>query len=246
MAAGQRENLERASCFHVTAQSEYLDVRKQGFRQPVAIIPIGIDFPVARDLPSTNQRRRLIFVGRIHPKKGVDMLLAAWKRIENSSADWELRIVGPDQEEYAQQMKEYAKGHGLHRVFFDGPAYGHDLDEVYNQAGLFVLPTHSENFAITVTEALAHGVPCIVSKGAPWSGLIEHGCGWRIDIGADPLVHCLREAMALPRKDLRAIGTNGRTWMERDLSWDRVGRMMKETYEWVVGGGSAPEWVECS
>jgi glycosyltransferase involved in cell wall biosynthesis len=77
-------------------------------------------------------------------------------------------------------------------------------------------------------------VPAIVTKGAPWSGLIEKQAGWHIDIGAAPLVKALEEALALSPAMLQAMGERGREWMRESFSWDRIGLMMRDTYKWLL------------
>jgi glycosyltransferase involved in cell wall biosynthesis len=86
-------------------------------------------------------------------------------------------------------------------------------------------------------------VPVITTKGAPWRRLEKHRCGWWIDIGKKPLVEALKEAMSLSSERLFEMGAGGRKWMQRDFSWERIGRMMYQTYEWVLGAGPPPGWV---
>ncbi len=243
-ALGQGSVLQNSACLHATAEIEYRDIRRNELCAPVAIIPNGIDIPPdEKSFIHVSKPRRLIFLSRIHPQKGVDILLRAWAKIEKELPDWELCIVGPSDGEYFLQMQTLAKDLCIERVTFSGPAYGNDKSQYYWSADLFVLPTHSENFGLVVAEALAHGVPAIVTKGAPWSGLEKEKCGWWIEIGVEPLTACLREAMSISSADLFDMGARGRRWMERDFSWKKIGKMMHETYEWVLGGGSPPEWV---
>lgn len=96
---------------------------------------------------------------------------------------------------------------------------------------------------MAVAEALAHGLPAIVTKGAPWAGLEKEHCGWWIDIGEAPLVECLRHAMSRRREELETMGRRGRQWMIRDFSWMEIARKMLVTYEWLLGGGSPPDWI---
>ncbi|MDP1614646.1 MAG: glycosyltransferase, partial [Methylococcales bacterium] len=99
----QRPALAATSCFHATAESEYEDIRRMGFRQPVAVIPNGIDIPDL--LPKVNsETRTLLFLGRIHPIKGLDMLLTAWQAVQSRFPDWRLQIVGPDNNGYLKTM----------------------------------------------------------------------------------------------------------------------------------------------
>jgi len=238
----QRPALSAVSCFHATAQSEYQDIRRMGFRQPVAVIPNGIDVPPPYER-SDGGTRTLLFLGRIHPKKGLDILLPAWRALQSRFTDWRLQIVGADNGGYLDQMRSLATELGLERVEFCGPLYGADKWRAYGAADLFVLPTYSENFGLAVAEALASGTPAVVTCGAPWQGLETQGAGWWIDIGLDPLVTCLETAMIQSPEDLAAMGQRGRDWMVREYSWPRIGRQMAETYRWILQGGGRPAWV---
>ena len=156
---------------------------------------------------------------------------------------WRLVIAGPDNDGYLAQMQNLAVQLDLKRIEFVGALKGAQKWDAYQQADLFVLPTYSENFAMTVAEALASGVPAIVSKGAPWERLVEKKAGWWIEIGFDPLVNCLMQALALPPAQLSDMGQQGRSWMKEEFSWDCLGSRMAHTYQWIVSGGSKPEWV---
>jgi glycosyltransferase involved in cell wall biosynthesis len=238
----QRPAIKHAHCLHATAASEYLDIRRLGFRQPVAIIPNGIDVP---DLVPkiTSSSRTLLFLGRIHPVKGVNTLLQAWEAVMRRFPDWRLRVAGPDNGDYLAQMQRLAVSLNLERVEFVGALYGNAKVQAFREADLFVLPTHSENFGMAVAEALASGTPAIVTKGAPWEGLEKNQCGWWIDIGLDPLVAGLEAALAYSTDELAAMGCGGRQWMVKDYSWRQIGQKMDRTYRWLIDGGLPPDWV---
>lgn len=238
----QRPALGAVTCFHATAVHEYEDIRRMGFRQPVAIIPNGIDIPplMAKTKSGT---RTLLFLGRIHPVKGLDMLLPAWGAVQERFPDWQLRIVGPDNGGYLDKMLTLASKLGLRRVEFCGSLYGAEKLRAYAEADLFVLPTYSENFGMSVAEALATGTPAIVTDSAPWSGLSEHEAGWWIETSRDALVASLERAMASSADTLAAMGRRGREWMALDYSWQSIGRHTAETYRWLLHGGIAPAWI---
>ena len=238
----QRPALDATTCFHATAESEYEDIRRMGFQQPVAIIPNGIDIPALPPQKPVNSRV-LLFLGRIHPKKGLDVLLPAWQAVQDRFSDWSLRIVGPDNGGYLIKMKQLATDLSLKRIEFSNALYGEQKVGAYRDSDLFVLPTYSENFGMSVAEALASGIPAIVTKGAPWNGLITHNAGWWIDLGLDSLTHCLEHALSQSPQTLAEMGENGRTWMETEFSWRFIGQKMAETYQWVVYGGSKPAWI---
>jgi glycosyltransferase involved in cell wall biosynthesis len=238
----QRPAMERVHCFHATAPSEYDDIRRLGFRQPVAIIPNGIDIP--DQTPKQNgDSRTLLFLGRIHPNKGLDLLIPAWRAIQDRFPFWRLRIVGNDNDGYQARMEQLVREIGAERVTFDGPAYGAAKTAAYQNADLFVLPTYSENFGMSVAEALAAGTPVVVTKGAPWQELAEVGAGWWIDIGVEPLATTLAASMSRAPSDLFGMGARGREWMVRSFAWPDIARRMTITYEWLLGTELQPSWV---
>ena len=242
----QKSTVVRAACFHATSEQECGEIRAFGLRQPVAIIPNGIDIETAAS-PATKPSglRTLLSLGRIHPKKGLETLLHGWAKVEATHPDWRLRIVGPSENGYDAKLKALAAELNLSRVFIEGPVYGAAKSRAYADADLFVLSTLNDNFALTVAEALAAGVPVIATKGAPWKGLAEKGCGWWIDHGADSLAAVLSEALAAPREELKAMGEKGRSWMQRDFSWERVAADMLRVYRWLADGGTPPSVVQC-
>lgn len=238
----QAAAIRAAALFHATAEGEFEDIRKCGFKQPVCVLPNGVDVPRFEETPM-RARRQLLFLGRIHPVKGVDVLLRAWQAVEHRFPDWDLCIVGPDDGGYRREMEDLAARLGLKRVVFRGPLFGEEKLRAYRESSLFVLPTHSENFGIAVAEALAAGTPAIVTKGAPWRGLENQGAGWWIDIGVDPLIACLEKALDSKPATLAEMGRAGRDWMLRDYSWDRIGEKFEKTYRWILKGGETPSWV---
>lgn len=239
---GQAKALRAADAFHATADSEAEDIRRLGFCQPIAVIPNGIDVPARAEKPQTD-RRRLLYLGRIHKIKGIDLLLTAWRVVQERYPDWELVIAGPDDDGELPRLQALAATLGVVRVSFPGPVYGEAKLALYRSAHLFVLPTRSENYAMTVVEALAAGTPAIVTKGAPWAGLEREGAGWWIEIGVDPLVACLEQSLALPSERLAVMGEAGRTWMQREYAWEAIARQMAGFYAWLNGAGPRPSFV---
>ena len=238
---GQRRVLADARCIHVTSIDELQFVRDAGFRNPIALIPNGVSCPELPSRNPTQQSRILLYLARIHPIKGVDLLLEAWKACSDEFPEWNLKIVGPLGSQYSNQMQKL--GATLPRVSFVGELNGVAKAAAYTDADLYVLPSHSENFGISIAEALGHGVPAIVTKGAPWPGLTQRNCGWWIDVGLDPLVAGLREALSRPRNVLSDMGRNGHEWMREEFDWNVIGQKMATVYSWVCNNRSRPEFV---
>ena len=239
----QRRDLESAAVLHATAEQEAESFRQLGLRPPIAIIPNGTDLPEWRDRPyPKGTPRKMLFLSRIHQKKGLLELVQAWQIVKPTG--WKMVIAGPDEGGHQKIVEAAIQQAGLQDDFeFTGSVYGDEKEALYRSAEVFVLPTFSENFGLVVAEALACGVPVITTKGAPWQGLHTHRCGWWIDIGVEPLVAALREATTLPPDALRAMGQRGRVYVEQNFGWPHIAQQMLSVYRWVLGRGERPDCV---
>lgn len=248
------ENLRRAHCLRVTSAEELKSVRNFGLKNPVALIPNGIDvsdfenLPARKEaeglLPALKDKRVLLFLSRLHPKKGLPLLLQAWRKLGNERRDWLLAIAGPDQPGYLDELKRMADEMDLKdSVRFTGTLFGPEKLAAYALADLFVLPSYSENFGVAVAEALSAGVPVIATKGTPWRGLKEHRCGWWIDNDGETLAETLREALSSAERDLAAMGARGRQWMRYDFAWERLAAEMVAVCDWTLGRSAPPACV---
>ena len=244
----QRRALDRVDCFRPTSEIEYQDIRRLGFQQPVALFPNGIDLPHLSQ-PEQTKDRTLLFLGRLHTIKGVDTLIEAWRTVQDDFPSWRLLIVGNGTNElgtggYMAELRRFVSDQGTARVSFAGELIGAAKLDAYTNASVYVLPSHSENFGVTVAEALSVGTPVITTDRTPWRGLEARGAGWFIESGPAPLALCLREALATDEAVLRRMGLSGRRWMQTEFSWADIGRRMVATYRWVRGETAAqPPWV---
>ncbi len=239
----QKRALESASCLHATSEQEYREIRKAGLGIPVAVIPNGVElYPLAGDTRGA-ERNRVVSVGRIHPKKGLDRLVDAWRLVQSDFPDWELVIAGPDENGFRLQLEAQVERVGAARIIFLGPVFGEEKVDLMSTAELFVLPTRSDNFALTVAESLAMGTPAISTTAAPWEGLEKRGCGWWVEQDADSIALVLREAMSLSPEDRKRMGERGRVWMDASYSWRSVGEKYEALYRWLKGQDSQPDFV---
>lgn len=243
----QERALQAAQLVHATSIAETASVRACGLDQPVATVPNGVYLPpdssVAEARARRGQRRRLLFLGRIHPIKGLDRLLKAWARVQDVFPAWDLALVGPGVEQDVRDLKQLAKTLNA-RATFEPAVFGDELTATFARADLYVLASHSENFAMSVAEALAAGVPVLCSRGAPWQQLEDNGCGYWVSNDVDSLEAALRVALSQDREALTEMGNRGRDWMSRAFAWSAKAAQLAEAYRWLVDGGAAPACVQ--
>lgn len=245
----QRRDLDGAACLQATASFEADELRDLGFKNPIAVIPNGIPlhkFP-EKNYNEDNQEKTVLFLSRIVENKGVKELIRAWSKLPKDVArDWRLKIVGIGERGYIKQLNDFIIHKGLEKaVRIEGPLYGSEKIQAYQQASLFVLPTYSENFGIVVAEALACGTPVITTRGAPWSDLQTHNCGWWIEKGVGPLLKTLENSLGLSEETLNQMGKRGRQLIVKKYSIDAVARQMHELYDWILNNHEKPRFVTC-
>jgi glycosyltransferase involved in cell wall biosynthesis len=241
-AVFERGHLRGASCLRATAEMEAQHFRDMGLINPIAIIPNGITLP---NLARRTQKplRNILFLSRIHPKKGVDFLLNSWAALEPLFPDWELIIAGIDENGHEEKLQRQARQLKLARARFVGPQLGEGKQELYRNADIFVLPTHAENFGLVIAEALAQETPVITTTNAPWSGLAKHNCGWSISLDQRILTDTMKKALSRTPDQLSEMGARGREWISRDFGSDQVASRMRELYLWLGKGTAKPDHI---
>lgn len=243
----QYKDLDKAACLHATAPMEIDSIRELGFKNPVAMIPNGVninEFP--RKTPvKTVDKKKILFLSRIHPKKGIENLIKAWVLIDNNiRKKWIIEIVGNGEEKYIQKLKDLIISNNIeNEIRILPPVFGPEKITLYRKASLFVLPTFSENFGVVIAEALASYTPVITTKGAPWTDLNEYECGWWINIGVNPLKLALEKAMSCNEKEIIKKGQNGRKLIEEKYSIEAVAKQMVQLYSWILEGSTKPYFI---
>jgi glycosyltransferase involved in cell wall biosynthesis len=241
----QRRDVVRADLLHATSEAEAEDLRRLGLRQPIAVLPNGVETMVPRadvSPSAASEARVALFLSRVHPKKGLLHLVAAWAALRPPG--WVLWIAGPDEGGHEADVRAAVRaalpGAHAETVAFLGPVSDARRAELMSQAELFVLPTLSENFGQVVAEALVAGLPVVTTKAAPWPALVPERAGWWVDVGTEALLAALREACALSAADLGAMGARGRAWAEPRFAWPAIAHRMRAVYGWLLHGGTPP------
>lgn len=255
LALFERRNLSGAACIHALAPAELEAIRALGLNVPVAVIPNGVDPPpidVRHSWPSFlegDERRVLLFLGRIHPKKGLSETLRAWAQVLQLSPtvrqDWMFVIAGWDDGGYAEGLRRLSNELGLEgSVRFTGPVFGERKANLLHAASAFILASHSEGLPMAVLEAWAHECPvfmtsaCNLPKG--------FAAGAAIEIPTEPNAMASILARSLEDPELSRLGRAGHALVTEYFSWERVGRDLSAVYTWLAGRGPKPGCVHTS
>ena len=237
---------EGASAFHATAESEAESIRRLGLKQPIAVIPNGVELPVLHHSSAIthqpSEKRTALFLSRINPKKGLPMLLDAWKKL--APADWRLVIAGNDDSHHLPTVEYKIKELKLEgSVEVVGSLFGEDQVRAYQNADAFVLPSYSENFGIVVAEALGHQLPVLTTTGCPWGELEAEQCGWWVEPTPAGIEIGLQRVFSATNAELREMGVRGRFLVESKYQWPSIAERMLIFYEWLLNGGKQPDFV---
>lgn len=229
----QRAAVRHADMIHATAESERQNLMALGWNRRIGVVANGVDVSGIEMKPSWRRTGRVLFLSRVHPKKGIEFLLESAAALKE--AGLQFLIAGEGEAAYIEALKERAERLGVSdAVRFLGGVYGDDKWRLYREADLFVLPTHSENFGIVIAEALASGTPVVTTVGTPWEELRTCRCGWWTEIGTAATTEALRAFLALPESDLEAMGRRGRRLIEDGYSTEKVARDMVTLYTEVM------------
>jgi len=241
MALVERANLAGATCLHALTQAEAEDYRRLGLRNPIAVIPNGVEIPAhvssrkfLDQFPELQGKRLILFLGRIHFKKGLDILCQAWSRLSAKWPDAQLVIAGPDFEGTQAQIEQLAATLNISgRMTFTGMLAGELKWSALAASEVFVLPSYSEGLSVSVLEAMGSGLPVIVTENCNLPEVRRHGCGWVIKPDADELETALREVLRSSPAELGEMGLRGKQLVASRYSWEVVGRQMSSLYRWV-------------
>jgi glycosyltransferase involved in cell wall biosynthesis len=254
-----------AACFHVNSEAEHQTLRRYGMRNPICVIPNGVDLPrfaenqglrVGSPLPRFGQGRKiLLYLGRLHPKKNLANLIRAWAEMLNAQRQmpnvqrstlnsWVLAIAGWDQGGHEREIKKLTADHGLlTTVTFLGPLFGQEKDAAYRACDAFILPSLSEGLPMTVLEAWAHAKPVLMTPECNLPEGFAAGAALPIGTNSSEIAAGLGELLEMTDSERGKMGTSGRTLAAEKFSWPQIGQQMRAVYEWVIGGGTAPETV---
>lgn len=234
----QKFVLQNVNAVWATSDEEVQYIRALGVKTPVVMIPNGIQIPSdavlahVHGLATKSRPRQFLFMSRIHPVKGLEMLVQAWATVRQ--AGWQICIAGQSDNGYQAVIEDQLRQLGLEDDFvWLGMLQGSDKLQALSCADVFVLPTHSENFGLVIAEALACGTPVITTKAAPWPDLVVEKCGWWCETSPEALGQAMQAAMAMSADALHEMGQRGRHMVAAKYGWPKLTAMAKSAYFWL-------------
>lgn len=244
----ENENLSSADCLHALCRSEYDSIRNWGLKNPVAIIPNGTNIPNWRRDFKEKEKRTILFLSRIDPKKGIDLLLKAIQIIAITDKQlldrWSFLIGGWGNESYKQELITFVKENKLDEfVTFRNAAYGTEKDILLKNVDAFILPSHSEGLPMAILEAWAYELPVLMTDYCNLPEGFENNAAFRISTNTEEMANQLMSFFKLENDKIKAFGENGRSLVEQLFSWDEIGRKTRLLYEWLLGKGPKPDFV---
>lgn len=230
----QKAAVQRADCVQATAESERDNLLKLGYNSNIKVVRLGIDADGIEMKNSWKKTRQILFLSRVHVKKGINFLVEAADVLRNELQGYKILVAGEGDADYVEAMKRMICDRGLQDIVqLIGGVYGDEKWRLFQTSDFFVLPTHSENFGLAIAESLASGTPVITTVGTPWSDLNSSEAGAWIEIGTEPLVETLRRFLSLTEDELETMGRNGRKLIETKYSAHVMAEQMMEVYKSV-------------
>lgn len=218
---------------HATSDEEAAESSPRLGNPAIAVVPNGVEIPLEYPPPPADGQLKLLFLGRIDPKKGLENLITAVSRLGGQSLqNWQLTVAGHGAAGYVDSLRRLAGSLDVtERVKFVGHLDGQDKTMAFRSCDVFLAPSFTENFGLTIAEALAHGRPVIASRGTPWSGIDKYNCGLWVPNDPDSLASAI---LQLRDADRIAMGLRGRRWMIQEFSWRERARKMISHYQTML------------
>ena len=250
--AFERRHLENAACIHAINRAEAAAIRAFGLKNPICIIPNGVEAcasnaanrrpPWAAHIVS--DRKVLFYLGRLHPKKGLSILLRGWKKATEREKGWILVIAGWDQGGHRRELEQLTRDLKIaDSVLFTGPLFGEARDAAYQNADAFVLPSLSEGQPLVVLEAWSHARAVLMTQECNLPEGFENGAAIRMSATMEGTAGALGKLFALEKSALEEMGRRGRDLVIGNFSWSQIASHMFAVYKWLLGGSASPNCV---
>jgi glycosyltransferase involved in cell wall biosynthesis len=245
--------LREAACLQAQSEIEVGQIRDFGLQNPVALIPASVpgrpqdravsaqEFRSLFQVPA--QSRVLLYLGRLHPVKGLSRLVEAWGRLRPHTGDWLLVLAGPNEGGFEETLRSQAGAAGVSdRIGFTGALDHYQKWGALDAAELFVMPSDFENFGLAIVEAMQSGLPVVTTTGTPWQELPAAGAGWWIEPTVDALASTLQEALQMPEETRREMGRQALKYSQH-FRPEKAAVDLIQVYKWLLHQAPRPACV---
>ena len=246
-------HLRKAACIHVLSESEMKAVRAYGLTNPICVIPNGIDLPTNQspELPDwakkiSDEAKVLLYLGRIHPKKGLCELIVGWQLVTKQIAgdEWHLILAGWNQVEHEAELREMIDNLGLSDfVHLVGPQFNKDKIKTYQRADAFVLPSLSEGLPMVVLEAWSYELPVLMTRECNLPEGFDSGAAIEVRPDSNSVAEGLRVLFNMTDAERAEMGLKGKDLVVRKFQWSKIGEQMSNVYRWILGQSPPPPCV---
>jgi glycosyltransferase involved in cell wall biosynthesis len=223
----QKRVLYNSDILHATSQMEQNEIRSYGFLNKIFVSPNGMD--INKNFYNLKMKKQILFLSRIHKKKGIEDLIDAWETLSKIHKDWKLVIVGP-KNKYSLKLEKKILLNSIRNISFIGALYGKEKFQMYSESQLYILPTFSENFGVTVAEALSVGTPVIVTRNAPWEFVKKYNAGYWIKGGKQDLIDCINKFINLDASSKHKMKNSALSLIEKEFKWSDIAESMIDEY----------------
>lgn len=252
----EKSALKKANCLQAFTLQEYNDIRNYGLKNPVCIIPNGVDIPEdVNRLESLTppwkkivgkETKSLLYLGRLHKKKGLTNLIKAWRTLHemDKAKDWRLVVAGWDQLGYEAELKELVRTFEIaHLVHFIGPQFNSDKHLSFLHADGFILPSYSEGLPMAVLEAWSYKLPVLMTKHCNLPEGFEANAAIEISPTVESITNGLIQFFSKTQEEAIQMGINGKTLVSKKFSWASVSKQLYEVYRWILQDTEKPETI---
>jgi poly(glycerol-phosphate) alpha-glucosyltransferase len=250
----EKEYLRNAACLNALALPEYEAMRAFGCQNPIAVIPNGVNLPAETwptdvNIPewkTGDNRKVMLFLSRLHPKKGIENLMKAWGALGLHKGEWKLAIAGESKESsYLQNLISLRTTLKLENdIFFIGPQFHKEKDVCFRCADAFILPSFSEGLPMAILEAWSYRLPVIMTTACNVPEGFENNAALQIEPDSDSILMALKELFDMGEKNRNTLGENGYQLVKDKFTWGAIAIQTYEVYKWILSGGEQPSTIK--
>ena len=246
----EMSHLRNASCIHALCFEELKSIRKFGLTNPIAVVPNGVVMPDSFEKERKNYyekrvRKRLLFLSRIHVKKGLDNLLKSWSKTNPENHNWKLSIAGETKDrEYMNKLLKDVENYGIQNsVEFLGGMFGEEKRKIFIESDGFILPSYSEGLPMAVLEAWSYKLPTIITPFCNLGEAFDSNASIGIETDVDSICEGILKLINMKEDERLSLAFNGYELVKSRFTWDIISSKMNVVYKWVLGIGEKPDFI---